>query len=279
MTFRTGEAQAGDRHPTGVGRRTRHRVRRVERRSCPRPRRHRRAPSSAVRHRPRRRVGIDRGVRRQSWGGPHGDGARWGGRCSRRIANLTDFLRSHSRGASTRSRRPVFVGRTQQLWAVEISRATDGRLVAVSVGSRTARRCRPISLSRPGRPRRRPLGKSAGAGDGATRRTSRRRRPPRRRASRGAMPDRNTRCDSSRMRSAYARPSGSVSATVRASLTLFWTRPTRSAGRSPSDEPITDPYRLAMIEPSTAMPSAPPICRVVSFIAEPMPARSSGSRP
>ena len=45
-------------------------------------------------------------------------------------SNLTDFLRSHSAGRIDAIASPVFVGRTQQLWAVEISRATDGRLVA-----------------------------------------------------------------------------------------------------------------------------------------------------
>ena len=45
-------------------------------------------------------------------------------------SNLTDFLRSHSVGRIDAIASPVFVGRTQQLWAVEISRATDGRLVA-----------------------------------------------------------------------------------------------------------------------------------------------------
>jgi 1,4-dihydroxy-2-naphthoyl-CoA hydrolase len=45
-------------------------------------------------------------------------------------SNLTDFLRSHSTGRVDAIATPVFVGRTQQLWAVEISRATDGKLVA-----------------------------------------------------------------------------------------------------------------------------------------------------
>jgi 1,4-dihydroxy-2-naphthoyl-CoA hydrolase len=45
-------------------------------------------------------------------------------------SNLTDFLRSHSHGRVDAIASPVFVGRTQQLWAVEISRASDGKLVA-----------------------------------------------------------------------------------------------------------------------------------------------------
>jgi acyl-coenzyme A thioesterase PaaI-like protein len=45
-------------------------------------------------------------------------------------SNLTDFLRSHSEGRVEAVGRPVFVGRTQQLWTVEITRATDGKLVS-----------------------------------------------------------------------------------------------------------------------------------------------------
>jgi 1,4-dihydroxy-2-naphthoyl-CoA hydrolase len=45
-------------------------------------------------------------------------------------SNLTDFLRSHSEGRVDAIASPVFVGRTQQLWAIEISRASDGKLVA-----------------------------------------------------------------------------------------------------------------------------------------------------
>jgi 1,4-dihydroxy-2-naphthoyl-CoA hydrolase len=45
-------------------------------------------------------------------------------------SNLTDFLRSHRAGRVDAIASPVFVGRNQQLWAVEISRASDGKLVA-----------------------------------------------------------------------------------------------------------------------------------------------------
>jgi 1,4-dihydroxy-2-naphthoyl-CoA hydrolase len=45
-------------------------------------------------------------------------------------SNLTDFLRSHSAGRVDAIASPVLVGRNQQLWAVEISRASDGKLVA-----------------------------------------------------------------------------------------------------------------------------------------------------
>jgi 1,4-dihydroxy-2-naphthoyl-CoA hydrolase len=45
-------------------------------------------------------------------------------------SNLTDFLRSHSAGRVDAIASPVFVGRNQQLWAVEISRESDGKLVA-----------------------------------------------------------------------------------------------------------------------------------------------------
>ena len=46
------------------------------------------------------------------------------------VANSTDFLRSMSEGRVDVTGWPVHVGRTQQLWQVEISRATDGKLVA-----------------------------------------------------------------------------------------------------------------------------------------------------
>lgn len=46
------------------------------------------------------------------------------------ISNLTDFLRSHKEGRVDAVGTPVFVGRTQQLWSVEISRPSDGKLVA-----------------------------------------------------------------------------------------------------------------------------------------------------
>ncbi len=45
-------------------------------------------------------------------------------------SNLTDFLRSHSEGRVNAVGRPVFVGRTQQLWTVEITRARDAKMVA-----------------------------------------------------------------------------------------------------------------------------------------------------
>lgn len=45
-------------------------------------------------------------------------------------SNLTDFLRSHQTGRVDIVGTPVFVGRNQQLWAVEITRASDGKLVA-----------------------------------------------------------------------------------------------------------------------------------------------------
>jgi uncharacterized protein (TIGR00369 family) len=46
------------------------------------------------------------------------------------VSNLTDFLRSHEQGRVDAIGSPVFVGRNQQLWSVEISRAVDGKLVA-----------------------------------------------------------------------------------------------------------------------------------------------------
>jgi 1,4-dihydroxy-2-naphthoyl-CoA hydrolase len=46
------------------------------------------------------------------------------------VSNLTDFLRSHERGRVDAIATPIFVGRNQQLWSVEISRESDGKLVA-----------------------------------------------------------------------------------------------------------------------------------------------------
>jgi 1,4-dihydroxy-2-naphthoyl-CoA hydrolase len=44
-------------------------------------------------------------------------------------SNLTDFLRSHQSGRVDIAASPVFVGRNQQLWTVDIKRASDGKLV------------------------------------------------------------------------------------------------------------------------------------------------------
>lgn len=45
-------------------------------------------------------------------------------------SNATDFLRPHRGGRVEARGTPVFVGRTQQLWTVEITRISDGKLVA-----------------------------------------------------------------------------------------------------------------------------------------------------
>ena len=51
-----------------------------------------------------------------------------------------------------------------------------------------------------------------------------------------------------------------------------------SLGRQAGDGSTTpDVYWPASSEPSTATPSAPPSSRVVSFVAEPIPARSRGT--
>lgn len=46
------------------------------------------------------------------------------------IANSTDFLRPHRSGRVRAVGTPVFTGRTQQLWQVDIERESDGKLVA-----------------------------------------------------------------------------------------------------------------------------------------------------
>ena len=45
-------------------------------------------------------------------------------------SNHTDFLRSHAAGRLDAVGKPIHVGRTQQLWQVDITRASDGKLVA-----------------------------------------------------------------------------------------------------------------------------------------------------
>jgi uncharacterized protein (TIGR00369 family) len=46
------------------------------------------------------------------------------------VSNTPDFLRPHREGPLDAVGTPVFVGRTQQLWLVEITRPSDGKLVA-----------------------------------------------------------------------------------------------------------------------------------------------------
>lgn len=55
---------------------------------------------------------------------------RTGGHAVVGTSNATDFLRPHNGGRVEATGTPVFVGRTQQLWTVEITRAGDGKLVA-----------------------------------------------------------------------------------------------------------------------------------------------------
>ena len=46
------------------------------------------------------------------------------------VSNATDFLRAHRTGRLDAVGEPVHVGRSQQLWQVVITRATDGKAVA-----------------------------------------------------------------------------------------------------------------------------------------------------
>ena len=46
------------------------------------------------------------------------------------VSNSTDFLRSHRRGRIDAVATPIHVGRSQQLWQVVLSRASDGAAVA-----------------------------------------------------------------------------------------------------------------------------------------------------
>jgi uncharacterized protein (TIGR00369 family) len=46
------------------------------------------------------------------------------------VSNTTDFLRPHHEGPLEVEGTPVFVGRTQQVWQVQITRPGDGKLIA-----------------------------------------------------------------------------------------------------------------------------------------------------
>jgi uncharacterized protein (TIGR00369 family) len=46
------------------------------------------------------------------------------------VNNTTDFLRSATEGRARVTAEPIYQGRTQQLWQVEIRRDTDGALLA-----------------------------------------------------------------------------------------------------------------------------------------------------
>ena len=46
------------------------------------------------------------------------------------VSNATEFIRPHGLGRVEAVGTPIHVGRTQQLWLVEMTRADDGKLVA-----------------------------------------------------------------------------------------------------------------------------------------------------
>lgn len=46
------------------------------------------------------------------------------------VSNATDFVRAHREGRLDAVGTPIHRGRSQQLWEVRITRATDGKLVA-----------------------------------------------------------------------------------------------------------------------------------------------------
>ncbi len=46
------------------------------------------------------------------------------------VSNSTDFLRSHSEGELVATGVPIHVGRSSQLWSVEIRRSSDEKLVS-----------------------------------------------------------------------------------------------------------------------------------------------------
>jgi uncharacterized protein (TIGR00369 family) len=46
------------------------------------------------------------------------------------LSNKTDFIRATTKGAILGKATPIHRGRTQQLWQVDITRESDGKLVA-----------------------------------------------------------------------------------------------------------------------------------------------------
>jgi uncharacterized protein (TIGR00369 family) len=46
------------------------------------------------------------------------------------LSNKTDFLRATTEGALVGRATPIHRGRTQQLWQVDVTRDSDGKLVA-----------------------------------------------------------------------------------------------------------------------------------------------------
>lgn len=46
------------------------------------------------------------------------------------LSNKTDFIRATTSGAIVGEARPIHRGRTQQLWQVEVTRESDGKLIA-----------------------------------------------------------------------------------------------------------------------------------------------------
>ena len=46
------------------------------------------------------------------------------------VSNSTDFLRSHSEGELVATGKPLHIGRSAQIWRVEIVRTSDGKLVS-----------------------------------------------------------------------------------------------------------------------------------------------------
>lgn len=46
------------------------------------------------------------------------------------LSNATDFIRSHREGRLEAKATPIHQGRSRQIWLVEITRSTDGKVVA-----------------------------------------------------------------------------------------------------------------------------------------------------
>jgi hypothetical protein len=84
----------------------------------------------------------------------------------------------------------------------------------------------------------------------------------------------------STIRPAKEDAAGTLRATPMAWPTLSRTPSSNGPGRTaPSLSPMAPLKWLDISDPNTATPTAPPICRVVSFTAEPTPALARGSDP
>ena len=163
------------------------------------------------------------------------------------------------------ARLPLVLDRLLRAWP------TARRPVDVDVGDpRRRSRRRSARASTPGSD-----GDCAGAGHHARARRGRPRRHADRRGVRGPSGSRPLATSATR---AFAV--GAVCASGGRRASTAWPREQgRGQSTSPSRAVIRDVHCDAATHPNIATPTAPPTCRVVSFMAEPTPAFSRGSAP